>query len=555
MNLIGQIAKLRAIRPHYTEADLRELARQLQVPEHRIQELVSFYPHLQPLPKGAQLFQVCTDVACLLRGACELLERVVADVRAGRCPEAAVRPCHCLGRCDTAPAVLLNETPHRVRFDRSGAALDCEPIMRSPHEGQDWQLNPHRGSPPYEVFLKWRDNPTAFRAYAIGELERAGLRGMGGAGFPTARKWKAVAEANGSPKYVICNADESEPGTFKDRELLGRFPEAVIEGILVAALAVDASQGIVFIRHEYEPEAAVLDEAIESARARGLLGANAFGPARPFDIELVRSPGGYILGEETALLEALEGRRGEPRNRPPYPATHGLYGRPTLINNVETLVAAAAILARGADWWLGLGRNGAHGLKLVSVSGDVARPQVCEVELGTPVREIIERCGGVSGSGKLKAFAPGGVSSAWLPPEAADVPYDFESLRSAGSMLGSGGLIVLAEGAPIGDVALSICRFFAEESCGKCVPCRMGTAQVVRLLETVQEDPAQELPPAFLRDLAATLKETSICGLGQVALDGLLSLLQLFPDEVLKRTDRGARSGGNGSRSREGSGG
>lgn len=530
MDLIAQLTRLRAIKPNYTEEDLCELARQLRVPLFRIQELVSFYPHLQPLPADARPLYVCTGVSCMLRGAHTIAERVRNEIKQGRCTGMVLYECHCLGRCDHAPAALLDNVPHTLTFAQS-AGLQCRPVQRPDEPGEPWKLL-SGGIGAFATFLKWRDRPDDFTAYAFAELERAGLRGMGGAGFPTAKKWRAVAGAPGRPKYVICNADESEPGTFKDRELVARAPESVIEGMLLAALAVGAERGIVFIRHEYEPEAATMEEAIEAARDHGILGPNALGTARPFDIELVRSPGGYILGEETALLEALEGRRGEPRNRPPYPATHGLYGQPTLINNVETLVAAVAILTRGADWWLSFGQNGGRGLKLVSVSGDVNQPGVYEIELGTPVRQIIEKAGGVSSTGKLKAFAPGGVSAPWLPASAVDVPYDFGPLNDAGSMLGSGALIVLAEGSPVGEVALNITRFFAEESCGKCVPCRLGTAYVVRMLEEARKHPHPTLPLDSIEALANTLRATSICGLGQVALNGLLSLAHLFPDEV-----------------------
>ena len=253
---------------------------------------------------------------------------------------------------------------------------------------------------------------------------------MGGAGFPTGTKWELVARETCTPKYVICNADESEPGTFKDREILADLPHLVIEGMALAGLAVGAERGILYIRHEYEPERHRFEAELQRARDRGVLG--------QFDIEVFVSPGGYILGEETALLEALEDKRGEPRNKPPFPGTHGLHGQPTLINNVETLCMATAILARGADWWKLQGKPGFTGLKFIAVSGHVTDPGVYLVPTGTTVRELIDRAGGVKDGKALLAFAPGGASSNILPADQIDVPLDFAALQKAGSMLGSG---------------------------------------------------------------------------------------------------------------------
>jgi len=323
----------------------------------------------------------------------------------------------------------------------------------------------------------------AARDEAIATLKDSGLRGMGGAGFPAGAKWDYTRRAEGNPKYVVCNADESEPGTFKDREILAQLPYLMLEAMAIAGWAIGAEEGIVYLRHEYGRERELLKEAIREAERMGALGDGVFGTSFRFQVRLFVSPGGYILGEETALLEALEDRRGEPRNKPPFPTTHGLWGRPTLMNNVETLAAVPAILAKGADWWRAQGKGEAAGLKFISVAGDVARPGVHCVPMGTTVSELIERCGGMAEGRALLGFMPGGVSSNVLSAAERDVPMDFDPLQRAGSMLGSGALIVFGEGRDLLTLGLNGVRFFRNESCGKCVPCRVGSQKAAALIE------------------------------------------------------------------------
>jgi NADH:ubiquinone oxidoreductase subunit F (NADH-binding) len=359
---------------------------------------------------------------------------------------------------------------------------------------------------------------------------------MGGAGFPTARKWRLVRAERSTPKVVICNADESEPGTFKDRDVLHDLPHLVIEGMALAALVVGASRGILFIRHEYEAERRRFESALAEARAAGALGGRIFGSELGFDVEVFVSPGGYVLGEETALLECLEDRRGEPRNKPPFPGVKGLHGFPTLINNVETLAHAAAIAARGVGWWRDLAPGDFAGHKFMAVSGDVARPGVELVPFGTTLGELLEARGGMKDGARLAAVAPGGASSLFLGADALDVAIDFDALTTAGSMLGSGAAIFVAQGRDLLDVSLDVLRFFRNESCGKCVPCRVGTEKAVALVEAGPLTPDRV---TRLRELHATLARTSICGLGQVALAPLLSVVDRFPRDD---ADAGARS-------------
>ena len=429
----------------------------------------------------------------------------------------------CPGRCDQAPAGVIGDVPICLNDDAviEQALADPGGVIFQGWGKSYTEADPYSGATDhYSTAHRWAKRPPA---EAVEVLTEAGLRGMGGAAFPTGRKWSLVAEAPGPDKFVICNADESEPGTFKDREILGALPHLVIEGMVLAAHAVGARQGVVFIRHEYGPERRRLEEAIAEARRSGLVG-----PGANFELEVFVSPGGYILGEETALLECLEDRRGEPRNKPPYPGQVGLWGKPTLINNVETFAHATAILAKGIDWWKQLGRGSSGGHKFVSVSGDVAQPGVQLVPFGSSFADLLEACGGMVEGAEVMAFAPGGASSQFLKPEKLSLPIDFDAVAEAGSMLGSGAVVFIASGRDLQAVGLSLTRFFRNESCGKCVPCRLGTDQAVKRIES--EGGVNPALQKDLESLADTLAQTSLCGLGQVALAPLLSLCARFPD-------------------------
>jgi NADH:ubiquinone oxidoreductase subunit F (NADH-binding) len=356
----------------------------------------------------------------------------------------------------------------------------------------------------------------------IEALKESGLRGMGGAGFPTGTKWELVAKQEAEPKYAICNADESEPGTFKDRQILAEQPHLVLEGLVLGMLAAGCGEGWVFIRHEYEPEEEVLREELERLRGLGLL------DEAGVTVDIFISPGGYILGEESALIECMEGHRGEPRNKPPFPGIAGLWGKPTLMNSVETFAHVPVIAERGAEWWKAQGVNGGTGLKFFAVSGHVEKPDVYCVPMGTTGRELLELAGGVSEGRELLAFQPGGASSNFLGPDELDVPLDFGPLAEAGSMLGSGAVVMIAEGTDLLAAATNVLRFFRNESCGKCVPCRVGSTKAHALLADVV---AAGGGPGDVSDtiveLEKTMRLTSICGLGQVALGPAISVLGL----------------------------
>ena len=351
--------------------------------------------------------------------------------------------------------------------------------------------------------------------------------GRGGAAFPTGMKWKFTRSAPGDVKYVVCNADESEPGTFKDRVLMEHRPHLLLEGIALASYAVGASHAYIFIRGEYPKATAILANAIREAEADGLLGENIMGGAFSLNIELRRGAGAYICGEETALFEAIEGKRGFPRMKPPYPTTYGLFGKPTAVNNVETLCAAPGIITHGPDHFKGIGTEGSAGPKLVSVGGHVGRPGVYEIEPGITLRYFLEHiCGGVVGD--LATVLMGGAAGTFLKPDEIDLPLTFEDLRAAGSTFGSGAIMVFNSTTDLRDLLKRLGRFFQHESCGKCFPCQLGTQRQVEILERL--DAPQLGDRDRLMDVGMTMTEASICGLGHTAGIAVMSAIEKFPE-------------------------
>ncbi len=366
----------------------------------------------------------------------------------------------------------------------------------------------------------------------IAEITASGLRGRGGAGFPTGIKWEAARRAAGGPKYVVCNGDEGDPGAFMDRSVLEADPHSVIEGLIIGARAVGADRGFLYIRNEYPLAIDRVGKALEQARSYGLLGADILGTGFTFDLEIVRGAGAFVSGEETALIASIEGGRAYPRPRPPYPAQRGLWGRPTVINNVETWANIPSIVRRGADWFAGLGTAGSKGTKVFSLVGKIANTGLVEVPMGITLREIVHDIGGgVPGGRDVKAVQIGGPSGGCIPKSLFDLPIDFESLKSAGSMMGSGGMIVMDEDTCMVDIALYFLRFAEEESCGKCAPCRVGTGEMARILAKITEGRGGADDVARLEDLADTVRRGSLCGLGQTAPNPVLTTLRYFRDE------------------------
>ena len=545
------------------EDELRSLAGRLGVPLHRLHEVASFFPHYRLKPPPRVEVKVCRDMACHLRGSPRLRRNLEALANEIDPSQVVVGGVSCLGQCDAAPYVVsVNDHVYwgfsgtQIR-SRLQAATAREPL---PYQAADrsplgWKIDPHDGRPRYDMVRRFVQNPDGDAL--LRAIETAGLRGMGGAGFPTQLKWGAVRKEPGEVKYVICNADESEPGTFKDRELLRRTPYLTLEGMILAGLVTGAAHGYLYIRHEYHEEAEVFREAVDQARRENLLGDNVLGSGRSFTVEVYVSPGGYIQGEESALLEAMEDRRGEPRNKPPFPVTHGLYNKPTVINNVETLAWVPAIALRGGEWYRDQGVNGATGLRFVSVSGDVNRPGVYEVPFGQTVRDLVfHTAGGLRDGQKLKAIAPSGPSGGFLPaflkaenlPEkfvreklppgaqgldVLDLTLDLKTLGDLGSMLGAA-FVAYGDRADMVDQALNCVEFFRNESCGKCVPCRLGSQKLVDMVGDMRASrfPRQQL--GLVNELGQAMALASICGLGQVAPNPIASVIKHFADDLDK---------------------
>src|SRR6476661_443913 len=525
--------------------ELVSLSHEVHRPLYEIEGLISFYPHFRTEPPKTVELRVCHDLSCWLRGA----EARIAALREryGEDTETDLVEGSCIGRCDIAPAGTVNEAP--VPLDDAVAAVEA---ARPGGHSRNGHSNDHQTPPaPAASDITWPNDPyrapgdryAVLRSVLTGDLDTAsiiaalkdaGLRGMGGAGFPAGRKWDLVAAQEATPKYVICNADESEPGTFKDRQILATQPYLVLEGLLLGMVAVGAEEGWVFIRHEYGPEAQVIRHEIEQLRKAGLIGSDAGGSGRRLSVEVFTSPGGYILGEESALIECMEGHRGEPRNKPPFPGTYGLYGRPTLMNSFETFAHVPVIAARGASWWQAQGRGDHAGLKFFAGSGHVERPGVYCVAMGTSARELLDLAGGVAGGQRLGAIQPGGASSNFIGPDQLDVELDFGTLQEAGSMLGSGAIVVMAEGTDLLAAAVNVLRFFRDESCGKCVPCRVGsTKSHLMLTDLLAQGGGPQDVNGDVRDLAEVMRRTSICGLGQVALGPVMSVLRLAEEQGL----------------------
>lgn len=540
MKLLRELTRIQHELGWLSDDTLRQVAKDQRVPLYRLEGLVSFYPSFRRTPPPRKTVHVCRDVSCAMAGCAKLTAELHKSLAAQE--DVEIVEVSCIGRCEQAPAASVNEVPighasaeKLLKFiDDSKPLPDNEPTQTP----RRWKCDPYLK--PVDRYHTVRtlggtvgeSSPMTLGQACIDTLKDSGLRGMGGAGFPTGRKWELVRAEKSETKYVICNADESEPGTFKDRVILEELPHLVIEGMLLAALTIGAETGIVFLRHEYDRERKSLETALEHARETGILGENAAGTGRRFDIEIFVSPGGYILGEETALLEALEDKRGEPRNKPPYPGTHGLWGKPTLINNVETYAFTTFIMSRGADWWIDQAPGDYVGLKFVSVSGDVKQPGVYEIPIGTTVAELIDLAGGMRDGMALQAFLPGGASSNFLPADKVDTPLDFDAMKAAGSMLGTGAVIVIGDQHNLFDLATNVVRFFRNESCGKCVPCRVGSQKAVQLLEGVGCGQSDVSDLTILPELGETLEQTSICGLGQVALNPILSLMKNVPSAV-----------------------
>jgi NADH:ubiquinone oxidoreductase subunit F (NADH-binding)/NADH:ubiquinone oxidoreductase subunit E len=544
--------ELRAIQLRHgylPKAELEALSRKTQTPLYQIHSVASFYPHFHLTPPAKAEVHVCADMSCRLNGACELRAELSRQFAGARPEDVQIKDVSCLGRCDQAPAVAINDeifagvtadkTEQLARRGMRGEELHAEYLR----EGRVvCASDPYGDGEKYAVVRHLLATQDWDGVLAV--LKDAELRGMGGAGFPTSMKWDLVRKQPEPVKYIVCNADESEPGTIKDRFILSHLPHLVAEGMMIAGLVTGAKKGILYIRHEYPLQEEIFGEELRRCAKAGLLGKKILGSDLVFELEIFVSPGGYICGEESALIEAIEGHRAEPRNKPPFPGQVGLWQKPTVINNVETFANVPQILARGVDWYRTAGVSGSRGLKFVGVSGHVARPGVFEVPMGTAMSEVIyKHAGGIRGGRALKAFAPSGPSSGYLPASMVDVRLDFKALADAGSMLGSGAIVVCDDTTCMLDMALTAVRFYRNESCGKCVPCRIGSQKMVELLARWTQGGVSEgqyrADLALIEELSQAMSLTSICGLGQIVPAPVQSVLKHFRAEIDAHVLRG----------------
>jgi bidirectional [NiFe] hydrogenase diaphorase subunit len=499
---------------------------------------------------------VCQAASCLSASSDRVFDALADRVAEAGLTDVAVKRVGCLGLCAAGPLV---EVPQSGRlFERVGpedlgglveelqaAGPDTTPAPSAPFFARQVRVvteNSGRVDPEdlddYRARGGYRALETALHslspAEVVDQVVRSGLRGRGGAGYPTGLKWTTVAKAPGTPKYVICNADEGDPGAFMDRSILESDPHRVLEGMAIAGYAVGASRGYVYCRAEYPLAVARLKTAIRLAGRAGLLGAGIADTPFEFQVELRLGAGAFVCGEETALIASVQGGRGTPRPRPPYPAVSGLWRSPTLINNVETFASIAPILRNGGDWYAGIGTPTSKGTKVFALAGRVVNTGLVEVPMGITLREIVYDIGGGILEGRpLKAVQTGGPSGGCIPAQYLDMPVDYESLKEVGSIMGSGGMIVMDDTACMVDVARYFMDFCREESCGKCIPCRVGTTQLHTLLTSICEGDAGLDDLARLERLSDMVKHTSLCGLGQSAPNPVFSTLRFFREEYL----------------------
>jgi len=529
------------------EPVVAEVGRALHVPLADLYGVIDFYAMFQRQPAGRIVVRVCNAPVCALAGAdgvaqalCRYLQIDPGEVSS----DGAVSVEHvpCLGLCDRAPALLVNETAVGHANPADAAAIcamrgrravsfvggDIRILTGNCGKGHPTSLDDYQARGGYAGLKK---TLTMTPQAVLAEVKAGGLAGGGGAAFPTGVKWEGAANAPDQPKYIVCNADESEPGTFKDRVLMEEDPHRVIEGMIIAACAVGASQGYIYVRGEYPYAFKIMSEAVAAARQAGAIGQNIFGAGLDFDIEMRLGAGAYICGEETALLESIEGKRGLPRIKPPFPTTHGLFGKPTVINNVETFCNVPLIVGRGAAEFRKLGTERSPGSKLFCVSGQVQRPGLYEVPFGITLRHLLfDLAGGLKPGHKLQAVLMGGAAGAFASDKDLDVILSFENLSAAGLPLGSGAVMVFDDSADMRDVLKRLAHFFADESCGKCYPCQLGTRRQYEILIRGANGHLLAGDRKRLSDVGQTMIDASLCGLGQTAATAVLSAMKLWPE-------------------------
>ncbi len=511
---------------------------------------------------------VCAGAGCISSGCKEVERNLISELQSHRLDnEIKVIQTGCIGSCDLGPVIVVY--PEGVFYERVKAQdvkgiveehlVENQPVERLLHKDSTGKTITHYQDIPFfnkQLRIALRNvgtiNPEVIEDYvardgyaALGKVltsfkpedvvdivKRSGLRGRGGAGFPTGVKWELTMKASGDEKYVVCNADEGDPGAFMDRSVLEGDPHAIIEAMAIAGYTIGSKQGYVYVRAEYPLAVDRLGRAITKAREFGALGKNIFHSGFDFDMEIRVGAGAFVCGEETALIASIEGKRGEPSPKPPFPAVKGVWGKPTLINNVETYANIAPIILRGAQWFAGIGTEKSKGTKVFAIAGKIKNTGLVEVPIGTKLREIIfDLGGGIPGGKKFKAAQTGGPSGGCLTTEHLDLPMDYESLKAVGSMMGSGGLIVMDEDTCMVDVARFFLDFTQDESCGKCTPCRIGTKRMLEILTRITEGKGVPSDLEALETLAKHISSTALCGLGQSAPQPVLSTMKYFRDE------------------------
>ncbi len=537
-----------------SDGALNYVCERLTVPPADAYGVATFYGLLSVEPRPARVLHVCDDVACRCRGSDELLaalERRFGPEDADRDGSAWLRS-PCLGQCDRAPAALLTQAGEEPREDAL-APVDAELALAALRGDEPpapaTAKVPQQGDPELRLLRRVGVvNPRSLHDYranggyealrralqlgpqsVIREVKDSRLMGRGGAAFPTGVKWEAVAQQPAHPHYLVCNADESEPGTFKDRVVLEGDPYAVLEAMTIAAYASDCERGYIYLRGEYPAALEVLEDALAAARRHGYLGDDILGHGFSFDIEIRSGAGAYICGEETAIFNSIEGFRGEPRSKPPFPVEVGLFGKPTVVNNVETLINVLPVLLEGGPAYARTGTEQSTGPKLFCVSGHVSRPGVYEVPFGETLSGLLERAGGVPGGRALQAVLLGGAAGGFVGPGELELPLTFEGARAAGTTLGSGVVVAFDDTVELPRMLMRIAAFFRDESCGQCTPCRVGTVRqeeaLARLLSgRVRGSVADEL--ALLEEVGACMRDSSICGLGQTAYSAIGSAIE-----------------------------
>ncbi len=543
--LIPVLFEAQQVFGYLPEAVVAAIGKGLRVPLVEVYGVIEFYTMFYHRQTADTIVRVCSSPVCAMAGEKEALEAACERLGVALNEPTAdgkymVEEVQCLGLCDHAPAALVGDTPVS---------------HLNPAESASWIENPQEaplgtigGGPRWLTGRCGEIEPLdidSFEANAgfaglkkaiqtlqpedvIAEIKDSGLVGRGGAAFPTGLKWEYAAAVENEPCYVVCNGDESEPGTFKDRVLMEGDPFAVIEGMILNGYAVGADRGYLYVRGEYPRAQRILQEAIETTRKAGFLGENILGSEFTFDIELRSGAGAYICGEETALFESIEGKRGYPRLKPPFPTTHGLFHQPTTINNVETLCAGAWIVANGAKAYRAQGTEKSPGTKLFCLSGDIVKPGVYETAFGTSLGDLLDLAGGVHG--ELQAILIGGAAGVFAVPSQLDVPMSFEGLQTAGLTLGSGVVMAINQTRDLRETLIALAHFFAHESCGKCFPCQLGTQRQLELVTKIVDRNADESDLRALQDVIYTMTNASLCGLGMTAGAAIQSAMKQFPE-------------------------